>query len=69
MAELSAEERNELPEKKFALEDDRKYPVPDKSHATNAKARAKQQLDKGKLSAEEYREIVAKADKVLKSLK
>ena len=42
-----------------------KYPMPDKSHAANAKARAKQSLDAGKLSKAEYSKIVRMADKKL----
>lgn len=39
--------------------------MPDKSHAANAKARAKQQLEKGNLSKKEYEAIVRKANKIL----
>ena len=42
-----------------------KYPMPDKSHAANAKARAAQQLAKGNLSRKEYEAIVRKANKIL----
>jgi len=42
------------------------YPMPDKSHAANAKARASQQFNKGNLSASEKAQIDAKANKVLK---
>jgi hypothetical protein len=41
------------------------YPVPSKSHAINAKARAKQQLDEGHLRRPQYNEIVKKADDVI----
>jgi len=42
-----------------------KYPMPDKSHAANAKARAKQSLDAGKLSRSDYNKIVRMANKKL----
>lgn len=39
--------------------------MPDKSHAANAKARAKQQRKKGRLSKSAYNKIVAKANRKL----
>jgi hypothetical protein len=44
---------------------ERKYPMPDKSHAANAKARASQQEHAGRLSKGEEEKIDAKADRVL----
>lgn len=64
MATLTAAQRRRIPAGKFAGPD-RSYPVEDRSHAANAKARAKQQLDAGRLSPSVYRRIVAKANKVL----
>lgn len=66
MAKLTTKARNSLPAKKFAEPKERKYPVQDKAHARNAKARASQQYNKGNLSASEKEKIDAKADKVLK---
>ncbi len=43
------------------------YPMPDKDHAINAKARASQQYKKGNLSKSQYDKIVAKANKKIKS--
>lgn len=43
----------------------RKYPMPDKSHAADAKSRATQMVAKGKLSAASAAKIRAKANKVL----
>jgi len=43
------------------------YPMPDKTHAMNAKARAKQQYDKGNLSRSEFNEINRRANRVLKA--
>lgn len=65
MAELDAAERKEIPKKKFGLPSERKYPIPDRSHAGNAKARAKQMLKRGLLSEKQYAKIIAKANKVL----
>lgn len=50
--------------KKFALPGER-YPIGDKAHAGNAKARATQQLAKGNLSPADAATIRHKADVVL----
>ena len=42
MAELSTKARKKLPKSKFAEPDKRAYPIEDKPHARNAKARASQ---------------------------
>ena len=65
MAKLTLKKRKALPKKTFGLPGSRKYPMPDRSHAANAKARAKQQLKKGKISRSSYSKIVAKANKKL----
>jgi hypothetical protein len=65
MAKLDAAERKEIPAKKFALPKERKYPIEDKSHASNAKARARQMFKSGQITKAQYDEICAKADKVL----
>lgn len=64
MAKLTAKKRNSLPKRDFAGAD-RSYPVNDKSHARNAKARASEMENKGKLSSSAKAKIDAKADKVL----
>ena len=64
MAVLTAKTRSKIPTKQFAGPD-RSYPIEDKSHAANAKSRAKQQLDTGRLSESQYSRIVAKADRKL----
>ncbi|HYD90474.1 MAG TPA: hypothetical protein VEA37_03180 [Flavobacterium sp.] len=66
MAKLTTSKRNKLPKSDFALPTERKYPVNDKSHAANAKARASQMESKGKLSPSAKAKIDAKANKVLK---
>lgn len=65
MAKLSAAKRKKLPADKFAGPD-KSYPIPDKSHAANAKARATQMEEDGKLSPSAKKKIDAKANKVLK---
>ncbi len=66
MAKLTSAARNKLPAKKFAEPKERKYPIEDKAHARNAKARASQQYNKGNISEAEKNKIDAKADKVIK---
>jgi len=65
MAKLSEEKRDKMSDSKFGLPDEHKYPMPDKSHAQNAKARASQQEKKGNLSSSDKAKIDRKADKVL----
>jgi hypothetical protein len=65
MSELTAKKRNKLADSKFAGPD-RSYPVNDKAHAANAKARASQMEKAGKLSPSAKSKIDAKANKVLK---
>ncbi len=65
MAELSTNRRKHLKDSQFGLPDERKYPMPDKAHARNAKARAAQQEDKGTITAAEERKIDRKADRIL----
>lgn len=65
MAKLTAKKRNNLPKSDFALPAEKKYPMPDKAHAANAKARATQMVAKGKLSPSSKSKIDAKANRVL----
>lgn len=66
MATLTDKQRSKLPKKDFGLPGEKKYPMPDKSHASNAKARAQQQYDKGNMGKSTLNKIDAKANKVLK---
>jgi hypothetical protein len=66
MAKLTSKGRNSLSKSQFAGPG-RSYPVPDKSHAANAKARASQMVKAGKLSPGSKAKIDAKANRVLKS--
>jgi hypothetical protein len=54
------------PRKNFGLPAERKYPIPDASHARIAKARASQMEHQGKLSAADKEKINTKADRILK---
>ena len=65
MAELSTKKRNSLPKSDYGLPEQRKYPMPDKSHARNAKARASQQEEKGTISESQKEKIDRKADRIL----
>ena len=65
MAILKAAKRSKLPKSDFGLPGEKKYPMPDKSHAANAKARATQMVKKGKLSESSKNKIDAKANKIL----
>lgn len=65
MAKLDADDRSSLKKSTFGLPGQRKYPMPDRSHAANAKSRAKQQLDAGRLSQGQYAKIIGKADRKL----
>jgi hypothetical protein len=65
MAKLPTKTRNKLPKSDFGLPGSRKYPMPDKSHAANAKARATQMEKAGKLSPSAKAKIDAKANKIL----
>ena len=66
MAKLTTKARKKLPKKEFALPKEKKYPVNDRRHAANAKARAQQQFDKGNLSKSELEKVDRAANKVLK---
>jgi hypothetical protein len=65
MAKLTTAKKNKEPKQEFGLPEERKYPMPDASHARNAKARASQMERRGKLSGADKKKIDAKADKVL----
>ncbi|MGP8232743.1 MAG: hypothetical protein ACLQL2_08785 [Methylovirgula sp.] len=64
MSKLTSKGRDTLPAKDFAGPG-RSYPVEDKAHARNAKARAAQAVKAGRMSTSEAARIDAKADKEL----
>ena len=65
MAELTSHSRNALADRVFGLPGRRAYPMPDKSHAANAKARATQMVKRGKLSSSSKAKIDQKANRIL----
>jgi hypothetical protein len=65
MAELKSKSRNKLPKSDFAEPDKRAYPVEDKAHARNAKARSTQAVKAGRMPKSEKAKIDKKADAVL----
>ena len=75
MGELTERQRANLPAKEFGLpekartkeqkKDTGNYPMPDKAHARNAKARAAQQRKAGNLTKQEQAKIDRKADRIL----
>lgn len=65
MAKLDAADRKALPAKDFGEPGARKYPMPDRSHAANAKARAAQMAKRGLISDAQLARINSKADRVL----
>ena len=66
MAKLSTKTRDKLPAKDFAEPEQRAYPIEDKTHARNAKARAAQAVKAGRMSKADAAKIDKKADAVLK---
>jgi hypothetical protein len=69
MATLSAIARKGIPASEFGLPKQRKYPMPDKAHAIDAKARATQQVAKGNLSPSAKQQIDRKANAKIKGRK
>lgn len=65
MAKLTTAARKKIPKSEFGEPGKRAYPVNDKSHAANAKARASEMVNKGKLSKSAESKIDAKANRVL----
>lgn len=64
MSKLTTKGRNALPASKFAGPN-RSYPVNNPSHAANAKARASQAVNAGRMSRGQEAKIDTKANKVL----
>lgn len=65
MAKLTAKVRNKLPKSDFGLPGEKKYPMPDKTHARVAKSYASKEEHAGKLSKSAEERIDRKADRVL----
>jgi hypothetical protein len=66
MTKLDASARKRLSAKAFAEPAKRAYPIEDKPHARNAKARSSQAVKAGRMSKSEERKIDRRADAVLK---
>lgn len=65
MSKLTGSDRKALPISAFGLPKKKKYPMPDKSHAADAKGRVTQQLKKGNVSSSEAAQVRSKANKIL----
>jgi hypothetical protein len=65
VSKLTTKARKALPKSEFGQPGKRAYPMPDRSHAANAKARASQMEKAGKLSPSAKSKIDSKANKVL----
>ena len=66
MAKLTSKRRSKLPAAKFALPEEKKYPINDKAHAQNAKARASEMEHRGVISASTKAKIDRASDSVIK---
>lgn len=66
VAKLTSAERKKMPKSEFGMPGKRAYPMPDKAHAANAKARASQAVNAGRMSKSTEAKIDAKANKKLK---
>ena len=66
MAKLTTKQRAHLPLASFGLPGKRAYPMPDKAHAKNAKARASQAVNAGRMSKSTEAKIDAKANRKIK---
>ncbi len=65
MAKLTTKGRKALPKSDFGEPGKRAYPMPDRSHAANAKARASQAVNAGRMSKGTEAKIDAKANRIL----
>ena len=69
MTKLTTKSRRKIPKNEYGLPAEKKYPMPDRKHAANAKARASEMKNKGKLSKSDEKKIDAKANKILSKRK
>ena len=65
MTKLTTAKRKKIPTNEYGLPAEKKYPMPDRKHAANAKARASEMEKKGKLSIAAKAKIDKKANKIL----
>lgn len=66
MPKLTSKGRSKLSASQFALPEQKKYPINDKAHARNAKARASEMENEGKISASTKAKIDRASDRVIK---
>lgn len=66
MAKLTTTKRNDLPKSEFGLPGQRKYPMPDASHARNAIARVSQAQHEGKISDADAAKVRSMAHRKLR---
>lgn len=69
MAKLSAGQRRKLSSSTFGLPGERKYPMPDRSHAVFAEAMASKEEKAGRITPAQKAQIDAKARKKLGAAK
>lgn len=65
MGKLSSAQRKSMPKSEFGLPGKKAYPMPDASHAANAKSRASQAVNEGRMGKSTEAKIDAKADRVM----
>lgn len=65
MAKLTIKARDMMPKSQFGEPAKRAFPMPNKAHAVNAKARATQAVDAGRMSKSTAGKIDAKANKII----
>lgn len=65
MGHLDAAARNRLPSSDFGLPKQREYPMEDRGHAIDAKARASEEESKGRITPGQEQQIDNRADRVI----
>ena len=65
MTKLTTKQRHAIPSSAYGLPAEKKYPMPDREHAANAKSRATEMEKKGKLSVSNMNKIDTKANAIL----
>jgi len=65
MARLTSKQRKGLKSSTFGLPAERKYPMPDASHARVAKSYASKEANRGLLSLGQKSQIDRKADRII----
>ena len=69
MTKLTTAKRKKIPKNEYGLPAEKKYPMPDRKHAANAKARASEMNKMGNLSDSDKTKIDVKANKILSKRK